>query len=67
MHCIVDLSMKKVFDAHLRYCTWADQLCYADTTAQFIPNVPSSPHVKCNAKHIFLSGKSLIDLEETYT
>lgn len=58
----VDLSMEKVFDVHLHYSTWADQLCCADTAARFISNAPSSLHVQCNAMHIFLSGKSLTDL-----
>lgn len=62
MHYIVDVSMKKVFDAHLHYCTWADQLYCIDTAAQLIPNAPSSLHMRCNTTGMYLSGKSLTDL-----
>lgn len=62
MHYTVDVFMKKVFDAHLHYCTWADQLYYIDTAARLIPNAPSSLHMRCNTTDIYLSGKSPIDL-----
>lgn len=59
--------MEKVFEVHLHYCSWAAQLCCAGTAAQFVSAAPSSLNRLCNATLGFLSGKSLIDLQETYT